>query len=564
LTIGDNRLNFRSGRAPQMPPPSAPVNFLMGTNSNGKHLEEAIRQQILLPGERLLGFFDGIFFDADGQRVGGLALNDYLLVTDRHVTLWARDQFKDFVDHFPLSHAFIRGSDQKDMLHGTLRLGLVPTNVPDAQVAEGEIPQEIPIAFDFVPIADLRQLCDLIEVSGNVHRDMIVGGAGEPDRWKATWMLFNQVFVGIKKSSRPAAPSGYAPAPTPARPVYDPTNHVAPDYEPEVEFVEGDELDDFMTPLSRLDSLDSSRPRPAKSAAQPVAPMPRQDMRNTYGAADSGGDDYDNMTPAEENQDGAEWLLNMVAQNQQGQGQPGLPTAPNGRRVPEMQPEGLYNIGRAGRAAWDGLDKLRREAESRFESRGNVVLPFLHSMRDNGFNLRDITDFVVAVNGLMNTVNHSPAARELLMNFINRSAFANGGGAVPMPPNPFAARRTPEVEDMEDDIPPASTSANEAPRRPARPFGRNNNSPNAPANDPFNPPRYKVSIRNKKEEPEAENEVTGENDDKRTETFFSRADRQPVETVSSANESDDNGGTKRHNRLKVRSAAARLGDNSEN
>ncbi len=483
-----------------VPPPvdTKMVNFFMGTNANGKHLEEALRQGIIAPGERLLGFFDGVFFDHEGKRVGGMALHDYLLVTDRHLILWARDQFKDYVDRFPLSHAFVRHSAPKDMLHGTVKFGLVLPHIADNAINEGEA---IEITFDLVPLADFKQVCEVVEVGGNVHRDLIAGGASEADRWKATWVLFNQVFVGSGTVSELKPDSG------PAR-----SKTATFDEEPLFEIVEGAALDDLMTPLSRLDNLDGpARPRPARPApslrqSQTSTTRPKSSSTSTgYGAADGGGSTAE--LEAE-----LRWLhgdpqtgysASSTRPPKSGADRSSVGPGTRLKQDLNMNPENLYRVSRAGRAAWDGLDKFRREAEAKFEARGANVLPMLNTLKESGMNLKDITDFVVAINGLLDTVNRSPAARDIAMTFLSRSNFLSGlgGGGGGMMGGLGRTKPVPSVEEMDEDSPTSATdptqpvSGKSAPRLKVERRGKPDAGAAQPFVDPFNPPRYKVAIR---------------------------------------------------------------------
>ena len=464
--------------------PANAINFFMGTNANGKHLEEAMRQQIVAPDERLLGFFDGIFFEPNGKRIGGLALHDYLIVTDRHLTLWARDQFKDYVDRFPLAASFVRSCEQKDVLHGTLQLACQLTSeADDLDGLDG--PSEVEITFDFVPLADLKQIGELIELVGNVHRDLTAGGAGPKDRYDATWLLFNQVFVGN------STPVGSKPATAP-------TSGSA-HHEPLVEVVHEDDLADLMTPLSRLDKLDGVSANRVAPATRPTVSLPRRGAEVNYAAADGGeiGDEKDLADLEAE----LRWL--NAAQGATRPGPQSARTAapdltgsvgPGTRLKQDLNPEGLYNIGRAGRAAWDGLDKLRREAESKVEARGANLLPMLNTLRESGMNLKDITEFVVAINGLLDTLNHSPAAYELAMNFVNRSSFMSGLGG--LGGSPAKSRKPiPKVEDIMDEGEELTGSARVVGSpKTARP------QPTAKSADPFNPTRYKVAIRKRNSE----------------------------------------------------------------
>ncbi|HEX2909730.1 MAG TPA: hypothetical protein VH186_02910 [Chloroflexia bacterium] len=495
------------------------INFFMGTNSNGKHLEEALRQQIVMPGERLLGFFDGIFFDQEGARVGGMALNDYLIITDRHVILWARDQFKDYVDRFALANCQVLSTQQKDMLHGTIRLGL---EIPADSENEAALNEQLEVIFDFVPLADLKQIADIIEVVSNVHRDLIKGGADESDRWEASWILFNQVFVN--------------PEQTPA-PAYQQDKSFS-----QVEFVptedfDADEIETLMTPLSRLDSLD----RVSEFCAPPPLPHPvnpaRLSASKTHGAADSGGS-------VQELEEELRWLNQKLAgdtysassrtdtySNPRPDPAASSSAGPGTRLKQDLNPEGLYNIGRAGRAAWDGLDKLRREAEAKFEARGGIVT-MMQTLRDSGMNLKDMTDFVVAINGLLETMNQSPAAREIAMTFLNRSSFLSGLGGQKGPDN---KRPIPEVEEVFEDVSPGAGKSNskskEVPRMKVE--RRDKTRSNESGTDTLNPPRYKVAIRKKEPEEETPVQVV-EAELKAPETFESEALTESAEEALQA------------------------------
>ena len=255
---------------------TAKESYFVGTNTTPHHVEEALHQGIIGADERLLGIFDGIFFDETNSRVGGLALNDFLVITDRRLITWARDQFKDFVDYFPLSHVFVVGQKDKDSLHGTLSLAMALPDVPDNMVVQAD---KLALTFDFMPILDLKLAYDLIEVMSNLNRDMLAGGAGEADRIKAASVLFEKVFVKRPGSSKPTAarPRNEADARSPY-PAPTPKGYAGTHYssnEPLFEIVEGAALDDMMTPLHRLDRLeDFSRSAPARQSGNKYAPPP--------------------------------------------------------------------------------------------------------------------------------------------------------------------------------------------------------------------------------------------------------------------------------------------------
>jgi hypothetical protein len=93
-------------------------------------------------------------------------------------------------------------------------------------------------------------------------------------------------------------------------------------------------------------------------------------------------------------------------------------SAADGGDVPIARPEahtteGVYMLARVGRTAWDGFNKLAKEAEAK-------ALPPLQSLRDSGMNLKEVTEFITAANGLLETVGRNPAAKELAMAFLNK------------------------------------------------------------------------------------------------------------------------------------------------
>ena len=474
-----------------------PNSFFMGTNAKSSHLEEALRQQIILRDEHVLGFFDGIFFEADGKRVGGLALHDYLVVTDRHLTMWARDQFKDYVDRFPLSQVYLKSSEQKDYLHGRIKLGF---ELPHETEEALDSLEQIEITFDLVPVPDLKQITNLIEIMSNLHRDLIEGGAGEEDRWKASLVLFEQLFVAPLQA---VAPDPVAPKAGPKRESSD-ENEV----EPMVEIVEEDEAEDLMTPLSRLgrlDNLANSRPLPAAPQPRPRIKPASLNTSNTYGAADSGGSLEDleselkwlggNQTYTSSSQPNSP-AINLAPRRMRSASKQTPPTSPEQispvtRLKQDLNPESLYNIGRAGRVVWDGLDRLKREGEAKFEAKGR---PTLQALKDNGMNIKDITDLLTAVNSLLDTVNRSPAARELAMTFLSRSAVGASLGL-------RKSRPAVEVEDVAEDGTPLKPGAATGGR--VKVERRNSNKMDANEADSFAAPLQKVSIRKRGAEGEA-------------------------------------------------------------
>lgn len=453
-------------------------NYFVGTNTNATHVEEAIQQGIIEAQERLLGIFDGIFFDETGARVGGLALNDFLIVTDHRLITWARDQLKDYVDYFPLSHVFVAGQKNKDSLHGTLQLEVVLADVAEEGLAQAE---KLPLTFDFVPLLDLKLTSDLIEVMSNLNRDMIAGGAQEHDRVKAAGLLFEQVFVSrvAKKPTKKRAAAAQS----------------KPEYSEQFE-----NEDDLMTPLYRLDALDGT-PRRAKTQPAPIF-----DEDESYPLSEENIEDKQSRFRHAVNSISSRIEEeNYTPRANRGNQASKAPGTRLREDVSVATPEGLYMISRAGRAAWDGLEKLRREAKV------NGLIP--PGFRENGMNLHEMTEFLLALNSLLDTLGSSPAAFELARTFVGRYVGGNVGmGAQPAKPAARGAKPTVKMEDAvegnSDDIPTAAEEkgglagslGNVIKRKHAvnmRVERRNNNSPAIPEVDPNDvaPVRHKVMIR---------------------------------------------------------------------
>ncbi len=396
-------------------------NYIVGTNSSPRNVAEAKRQGIVSPNEELLGIFDGVLYEAGNKRIGGLALNDFLIVTDQNITLWARDQYRDIVDRFPLSHVFVLERKQKDSQHAFVKLGLA---LPDTSADALDKAELIQLTFDLVPLDDLELLAGVIDVLGCAHRDLIKGGAKQEDCYRAARVLFSQVFLSkmMASASKPGRE-------TMGR-TYDLHN------EPLVEIIEDSEAEALMTPLSRLDKLDSFNTR-----YEPQAP--RQQGRLQYEPPTQAQARL--YQPKPENQGyfatSASGQAPQIEQELRWLGGAGNPPSgqkrgnPNANRDNSQLPPGVrlkedlsnsdafYFVNRAGRSVFDGLDKLRKEAEAKNAG----LLPLLNAARESGMNIRDITEFVMAANELLDTIGHNPAARELAMMFAGKMLNDNNG-----------------------------------------------------------------------------------------------------------------------------------------
>jgi hypothetical protein len=434
-------------------PYSVPGEIVFGTGSKLDHLQEAYHQQIITPNDMLLAFFDGILFDGDGKRVGGMALSDYLLITDTALILWARDQYKDYVDRFPLSHAFVTSYGPKDGLHAVLRLNLLmPETNLNGNLNKAE---KVNVIFDMVPLPDIEIMAGMLNKLSAVLRDMKKVGAEAEAQKLAIRSIYQKEFVAQLKAKLPATPR-------PPSPVADfnkgmnPTAHA-----PVREEFSDEDLNGFVTPLDRLDrSGNLKRSAAMVSEFAPSNGTPSNDT--VLHAPDGNPFNYvsDRNIPNGSVNQGAHYSGNNVPiADLPGMRRPG---GIRKRRALEMDqlemqasqkpeplpPDAVYMITRFGRTAWDGLSKLRQEAESR-------ARPQIQSLKDNGLNLKEITEFLSAANTLLETVGRNPAARDLALAFLNKSGGNIQLGGVPKRSNGNSPKEVEEVEgNSKPDEPP--------------------------------------------------------------------------------------------------------------
>ncbi|MFN3345638.1 MAG: hypothetical protein ACK4XY_00640 [Chloroherpetonaceae bacterium] len=78
------------------------VKLYAAAHTDLAHIREFFEKNLLRENETPIAFFDGIFYAAKNERVGGLAFHDYLIFSDQSIYLWARGIHKDYLDRFPL------------------------------------------------------------------------------------------------------------------------------------------------------------------------------------------------------------------------------------------------------------------------------------------------------------------------------------------------------------------------------------------------------------------------------------------------------------------------------
>ncbi|MGQ9897506.1 MAG: hypothetical protein ACUVR8_08150 [Acidobacteriota bacterium] len=193
-----------------------PVPYI-GKNVERKHIEEFFRYH-REPDEVVIALFDGIIFDGDGKRVGGLTLHDYVILTDRHFVLWARGLQSDVLDR--LDYRGVRLETKPvDTLHGELALEFMPPAVPKPLTAR----------VDLLPIMDLPALGELFDLTKAVVTRNAEQSNGQPKTSEAqlpssqggkddaTVAQIERIRVIIQESHAKRGATFKAPPPPPAR-----------------------------------------------------------------------------------------------------------------------------------------------------------------------------------------------------------------------------------------------------------------------------------------------------------------------------------------------------------
>ncbi len=144
----------------------------LGANVNPLSVEEMQQRGLLQEGETLLALFDGILLDENGQRVGGMALSDFVGLTNQRLITWARGFFNDTVDGLPWQDVDVGEATAWDPFHGRVRIvvRLPPVeprkrriNVKGAAPTYGGEPERIFInTLDFMPADDVPVLASMI------------------------------------------------------------------------------------------------------------------------------------------------------------------------------------------------------------------------------------------------------------------------------------------------------------------------------------------------------------------------------------------------------------------
>ncbi|MCX7789840.1 MAG: hypothetical protein N2378_04300 [Chloroflexaceae bacterium] len=186
----------------------------LGVNVNAASVEELRYRGLLEEGETLLALFDGVLLDEQRRRVGGLALSDYVALTDRRVVTWARGFFNDTVDGFEWKDVDVVNAETWDPWHGrvTLAFRLPPVAPRTRRVVINGSAEEpgsgerlVINTLDYMPFDDVSMLAEMVRWVGD---QVVAGLAGE-----ALVTAFVERFPAVER--QPLQPFFTTPEPLP-------------------------------------------------------------------------------------------------------------------------------------------------------------------------------------------------------------------------------------------------------------------------------------------------------------------------------------------------------------
>lgn len=186
----------------------------LGINVNAASVEEMRYRGLIEEGETLLAIFDGVLLDENRRRVGGLAISDYVALTDKRVITWARGFFNDTVDSFEWKDVDVVQVETWDPWHGRAQLAfrLPPVAPRKRRIAvngsyddPGSGERLITNTLDFMPADDVAAFGRMIELVG----DRLVAGATSEELVAA----FFETFPVVDRE--PLQPFFTAPEPAP-------------------------------------------------------------------------------------------------------------------------------------------------------------------------------------------------------------------------------------------------------------------------------------------------------------------------------------------------------------
>jgi hypothetical protein len=197
----------------------------LGVNVSPASAEELRHRGLIAEDEVLLALFDGVLLDEQRRRVGGLSLNDYVVLTDQRLITWARGFFSDSVDGFPWSDVDVIDHHTWDPFHGRVLLALrLPPVAPrqrriavnGSSVDPGSGERVLVNTFDYMPADDVVMMARMVTWIG----DQVVAGVSA----EALVAAFAEQFPAVEHASpAPFFPVDPEPLFVPEEPTETPT-----------------------------------------------------------------------------------------------------------------------------------------------------------------------------------------------------------------------------------------------------------------------------------------------------------------------------------------------------
>ncbi|MBC8044244.1 MAG: hypothetical protein IAF08_12470 [Rhizobacter sp.] len=143
------------------------ISLYAARHTDEAHIREFFSKKLLREGEQALAMFDGVFYEAKNERVGGLAFHDYLVISNAAIYMWARGVAKDYLDRFSLAQVSVAAKSAPSEQHqdyATLNLTIARAGKPP-----------LSLIFDLVPEAEANQIASFAMLASSV----IESGAGK-------------------------------------------------------------------------------------------------------------------------------------------------------------------------------------------------------------------------------------------------------------------------------------------------------------------------------------------------------------------------------------------------
>lgn len=249
----------------------------LGVNVNAASVEEMRYRGLLEEGETLLALFDGVLLDDQRRRVGGLALSDFVALTDKRVITWARGFFNDTVDSFEWRDVDVVQAETWDPWHGRVTLAFrLPAVAPRTRRIAINGSTEVPGSgerliintLDYMPADDVNTFAQMVSLVG----DQIVAGVSSEELVAA----FSAQFPVVDRE--PLQPFFTAPEPTPPTPPPPGEGTTSPARRRWWQFGERDatQPDSFSaaTPANLIASYESQRNSASAGSGVPAMPLP--------------------------------------------------------------------------------------------------------------------------------------------------------------------------------------------------------------------------------------------------------------------------------------------------